>query len=36
MTIEEKADRIGAYCKNKDNCVKCPLKYGDENTCYED
>lgn len=36
MTIEEKADRIGAYCKSKDNCVKCPLKYGDENTCYED
>lgn len=36
MTIEEKADRIGAYCKSKDNCVKCPLKYSDENTCYED
>nr|DAG66587.1 MAG TPA: nucelotide kinase [Caudoviricetes sp.] len=35
MTIEEKADRIEAYCTSRYNCQKCPLHNNDESTCYE-
>lgn len=34
MTTEEKAERIKAYCDRRHDCVKCPLKYNGECTCY--
>lgn len=34
MTIEEKAERIKAYCDRRHDCVNCPLEYNGEVTCY--
>ena len=34
MTIEEKAERIKAYCERIDDCAKCQLHSSNKNTCY--
>ena len=34
MTIEEKAERIKAYCERRYDCAKCQLQSSNENTCY--
>lgn len=36
MTIEEKAEKIKAYCENRYDCSKCPLEYSGESTCHVD